>query len=96
MTQVKDTVAIRKKKKAYVIRRLKALLPESGAEPATATATEVDPVAQPPRITAEERRRRIAELAYFKAERRGFRNGSAEWDWLEAEAEIDAKIFRET
>lgn len=34
-----------------------------------------------------ERHRRIAERAYFKAERRGFQGGSPEQDWLEAESE---------
>lgn len=32
--------------------------------------------------------RRIAEAAYYRAERRGFAPGSEELDWLEAEAEI--------
>jgi hypothetical protein len=35
-----------------------------------------------------ERRRMIAEAAYYRAQRRGFANGSPESDWLEAEAEI--------
>jgi hypothetical protein len=41
------------------------------------------------RITAEERRRMTAEAAYFRAQARGFRGGSPERDWYEAEAEID-------
>jgi hypothetical protein len=36
----------------------------------------------------DERRRLIAEAAYYRALRRGFTNGSPESDWLEAEAEI--------
>lgn len=43
-------------------------------------------------VSAEERRRLIAEAAYFKAERRGFPEGSALEDWIEAEAEIDALL----
>lgn len=43
-------------------------------------------------VSAEERRRLIAEAAYFKAERRGFSEGSALDDWVEAEAEIDALL----
>jgi hypothetical protein len=35
------------------------------------------------------RRERIAELAYRKAERRGFEPGNELADWLEAEAELD-------
>jgi hypothetical protein len=36
----------------------------------------------------EERRRKVAEAAYYRAERRGFAPGAAETDWLEAEQEI--------
>ena len=35
------------------------------------------------------RRERIALIAYFKAERRGFLPGHEEQDWLEAEAEYE-------
>lgn len=38
---------------------------------------------------ADRRRLRIAEAAYFRAERRGFAPGYEVLDWLEAEAEID-------
>ena len=38
-----------------------------------------------------ERRQRIAEAAYYKAERRGFSPGYDERDWLEAEREIDGE-----
>jgi len=34
--------------------------------------------------------RRVAEAAYFRAERRGFVGGSAEQDWFEAERELRA------
>jgi hypothetical protein len=68
------------------------------AAPRPAIAAE--PAAQPPRITslavtADERRRMIAETAYYKAARRGFRGGDPASDWLEAEAEIDAKLMGE-
>ena len=38
-----------------------------------------------------ERRRRIAEAAYYKAERRGFAPGHEERDWLDAESEMDGE-----
>jgi hypothetical protein len=41
-------------------------------------------------LSEEERRRMVAEAAYYKAEQRGFVGGSAEEDWLEAEAEVNA------
>ena len=34
----------------------------------------------------------IAEAAYFRAERRGFQGGDPVADWLEAEAEINARL----
>jgi hypothetical protein len=37
------------------------------------------------------RQEHIATAAYFRAERRGFSHGMAVEDWLEAEAEYDAK-----
>lgn len=43
-------------------------------------------------ITAEERRQMIADLAYLKSEARGGRPGDAMQDWLDAEAEIDARL----
>ena len=38
---------------------------------------------------ADDRRRRIAEAAYYRAQRRGFIGGYEDDDWLEAEREID-------
>jgi len=45
--------------------------------------------------TPEQRHRLIAENAYLRAASRGFCNGSALQDWLEAEAEIDAWLMSE-
>jgi len=39
-----------------------------------------------------ERRQRIAEAAYYKAERRGFAPGYEERDWLDAESEMDGEL----
>ena len=39
-------------------------------------------------VTAEQRRRMIAEAAYFLAQRRGFQGGNPVEDWLAAEAEV--------
>ncbi len=43
-------------------------------------------------ISDEERRRLIAEVAYFIAQRRDFDGGLELEDWLAAEAEVDAKL----
>jgi hypothetical protein len=44
------------------------------------------------KISASQRQQMIAEAAYFRAERRGFNGGDAVRDWVEAEAEIDARL----
>jgi hypothetical protein len=44
-----------------------------------------------PGTTPKSREARIAELAYFKAQRRGFEPGHEEEDWLAAEAEVDRR-----
>ncbi|HYW04835.1 MAG TPA: DUF2934 domain-containing protein [Gammaproteobacteria bacterium] len=40
-------------------------------------------------IPADERRRQIAEAAYYRAEKRGFQGGDPVDDWLVAEAEFN-------
>ena len=40
------------------------------------------------RIAPAERRKLVAQAAYYRAERRGFAPGGEVQDWLEAEAEI--------
>jgi hypothetical protein len=44
------------------------------------------------KVTEAERRRMVADAAYFRAERRGFSGGDPLADWLAAEAEIDARL----
>lgn len=43
-------------------------------------------------VSAEERRRMIAEAAWNRAVARGFTNGDPMSDWLAAEREIDAQL----
>jgi hypothetical protein len=43
-------------------------------------------------IGPEERRRLIELAAYRRFEQRGFNAGSAEQDWVEAEAEVDRML----
>lgn len=40
----------------------------------------------------DERRRLIAETAYYRAQARGFASGQEIEDWLQAEAEIDRML----
>jgi hypothetical protein len=50
---------------------------------ASGASTELDSVIHLPDVDAK-----IAEIAYYKAERRGFLPGYALFDWLEAEREL--------
>jgi hypothetical protein len=43
-------------------------------------------------IDPDRRRALIAELAYYRAERRGFEPGHENEDWLSAEAEVDTAL----
>lgn len=67
----------------------------AGAGPARRTKTDEAAAAPPARtrrvrkIDPEERRRCIAEAAYFRAEQRGFAPGREMDDWLQAEIEFD-------
>jgi len=44
-------------------------------------------------VSPEERRHMIAEAAYYRALRRGFRGGDAVSDWLTAEREINERLL---
>lgn len=45
-------------------------------------------------VDKTERELRIAEAAYFRAERRGFVGGDPVADWIDAEQEVDAELGR--
>jgi hypothetical protein len=47
-----------------------------------------------PVFTESDRRRMVAEAAYYLAEKRGFAPGDPMEDWIAAEAQIDAKLSR--
>lgn len=71
--------------------------------PGTVTTPKATPLAKhnfsrplylvPHRLTVAERHRRISDLAYRRAEMRGFAPGHEHEDWLEAEREVDAGRF---
>lgn len=48
-----------------------------------------------PNISDEQRHQMIAEAAYLRAERRGFNDHNPLLDWVEAEAEIDARLHEQ-
>jgi len=72
----------------------KAEAPRKPAAKKTAARTVKAQVDTRSTVTAEERRRMIAEAAYLRAERRGFSGGDATDDWLSAEMEIDRILSR--
>ncbi len=47
-------------------------------------------------VGPEERQKLIATVAYLIAERRGFMPGKELDDWLQAEAEVDARMIAQT
>lgn len=51
------------------------------------------PPTKPAAIAPQERQRLVATVAYFIAERRGFAPGNELDDWLQAEAEVDARMI---
>lgn len=69
-----------------------------------ATPNQVEPKAKPVRkragtvpsgvaaVTADERRKMIADAAYYRARERGFAPGHEQDDWLLAEREVDALL----
>jgi hypothetical protein len=89
----------RRRKKAYVIRRVRRVTPSSPTpdpeRPPEISVAEPreQPVSRPVTLSPEERYRAIAEAAYYIAERRGFQGGDPAQDWREAEAEIDAWLL---
>jgi hypothetical protein len=44
-------------------------------------------------ISADDRQRRVAETAYFRAQQRNFSNGDPVADWLAAERQIDSEML---
>ena len=58
---------------------------DGAVNPNAETASQQGPVSN----DDAKRHERIAEAAYYRAERRGFREGSEHDDWLEAEKDID-------
>jgi hypothetical protein len=64
-------------------------------EPLPPRPPNFDPLrfAQPVIVASEsERRKMIADAAYFRAQSRDFESGHEVEDWLEAEAEVDRKL----
>src|SRR5689334_17604456 len=57
------------------------------------TARSIGPT---PVLSSDQRRKMIAEAAYFRALARGLQGGDPVDDWLMAEAEIDRQLLRQT
>ena len=48
---------------------------------------------RPIQVSDETRRLLIAEAAYFRSQKRGFKPGCSDDDWLAAELEVDARLI---
>jgi hypothetical protein len=64
------------------------------AAASTPPAREAELEGRAQRAFRKSRRELIAEIAYLKAERRGFRGGTPEQDWFEAEQEVEERLRR--
>ena len=69
-----------------------AMSPLSRTTRARVIAASSAEAAQAPAHRSDAQRTMIAELAYYRAERRGFAPGGELQDWLEAEAEVRARL----
>jgi hypothetical protein len=65
---------------------------DGAVNPNAETASQQGPVSD----QDAERHERIAVAAYYNAERRGFRDGGEQDDWLEAEREIERQDRKRT
>ena len=69
-----------------------AAAPATSKEPTEVTATHLERREIP--SFSESREARIAEAAYWRAERRGFTAGQELDDWLAAEREVDEDLAK--
>lgn len=79
-------------------RTKKKTAPPVAEQPPTAAATEVTASSLERREIpsfSESREARIAEAAYWRAERRGFSAGQELDDWLAAEREVDDELAKQ-
>jgi hypothetical protein len=61
---------------------------------ATPKAKKITVKSSKPVVDSQEWRAMVATAAYYRAEARGFAGGSAEQDWIDAEAEVAARFAR--
>lgn len=59
--------------------------------PAT-TSTQTPSAKNPVSTNTDDRRRMVAEAAYFRAQHRAFQGGDCNDDWYRAESDIDAML----
>ena len=70
----------------------KAAAPRKPTSEQRSSAAAVPKSSPRPDLSSEETRRQIAEAAYYRAKERGFEPGHELEDWIEAEAEVMARL----
>jgi hypothetical protein len=87
-------------KKDFSMKTQRAVMPDipetAGSALGNSEATTAAAVSAMSQVTNEERFQLIAEAAYYRAERRSFAPGYEMEDWLNAEAEIEYMISKNT
>lgn len=67
-------------------------MPQTAKASSTTAKSRKSSNTQQSKITAEQRSQMIAEAAYYLAEKRDFNGGDPQYDWLEAEVEVDTLL----
>ncbi len=77
-----------------VIAAVKPASTPKAAPKAAPKAKKITVKSSEPVIDSQKWNAMVATAAYFRAESRGFMGGSAERDWMEAEAEVAARFAK--
>jgi hypothetical protein len=80
--------------KTRSVRKAPPAVPTKAKKSAPVAAAKIEPAQRNAKANIEsgQWQEMVATAAYFRAEARGFRGGSPEQDWLEAESELKEKL----
>lgn len=92
MAETAKATRTRTAKKAST--KKKTVRRKTAKTPAKATGVGASAAADQSAVSDTERRRMIAEAAYYRAEHRDFVGGDPHQDWMDAETDIDARLAK--